>query len=152
MNIGELCSRELVTASADAPLADVARLLRDHHVGAVVITKSPLDRPVPVGIITDRDIVCAQLDRAADLFCLSAADVMTRDPLVLPAHTPLEAAISRLRERGVRRAPVVDESGGLVGLVSIDDLLAAVAESLIGLSRLVASQPRREEATRRSLQ
>lgn len=148
MTIGTVCSRDPVTAPADAPLAALARLMRDRHVGAIIVTKQPIDRPVPVGVVTDRDIVCAQIDRAADLFTLNAEDVMTRDPLVLTDTMSLAEGIERLRDRGVRRAPVVDNSGGLIGLVSIDDLFAAMAEDLMQLARLVARQPKREGAQR----
>lgn len=148
MTIGTVCSRDPVTAPANAPLAALARLMRDRHVGAIIVTGQPIDRAVPVGIVTDRDIVCAQIDRAADLFTLNAEDVMTRDPLVLTETMSLTEGIERLRDRGVRRAPVVDDSGGLVGLVSIDDLFAATAEDLIRLARLVARQPKRESARR----
>src|SRR5689334_20558856 len=71
MNVGQLCSRPGVTAPASSTLMDVAALMRDSNIGAVIITKSPLDRPVPVGVITDRDIVQAQLDRTADLSAIS---------------------------------------------------------------------------------
>lgn len=149
MTIGTVCSRNPVTAPSDAPLAALARLMHDRHVGAVIITKRPMDRPVPVGIVTDRDIVYAQIEKGADLFTLSAEDVMTRDPLVLTEQMSLDQGIERLRERGVRRAPVVDDSGGLVGLVSIDDLFSAMAEDLVRLARLVARQPKQEAAQRR---
>lgn len=150
MTIGKVCSRDPVTASSDAPLATLARLMLDRHVGAVIVTRQPIDRPVPVGIVTDRDIVQAQIRRSADLFTLNAEDVMTRDPLVLTEQTSIAQGIERLRERGVRRAPVIDDSGGLVGLVSIDDLFAALGEDLVRLARLVERQPKREAARRRS--
>lgn len=148
MTIGTVCSRDPVTAPANAPLAALARLMRDRHVGAIIVTRQPIDRPVPVGIVTDRDIVCAQIERGADLFTLNAEDVMTRDPLVLTETMSLTEGIERLRERGVRRAPVIDNSGGLIGLVSVDDLFAAAAEDLVQLARLLARQPKREGAQR----
>lgn len=149
MTIGTVCSRNPVTAPSDAPLTTLARLMHDRHVGAVIVTKAPIDRPVPVGIVTDRDIVHAQIRHDSDLATLRTEDVMTRDPLVLTEETPIGQGIERLRERGVRRAPVVDTSGGLVGLVSIDDLFAALAEDLSRLAHLVSRQPKREAAQRR---
>jgi CBS domain-containing protein len=53
MNIGALCNRDLVSIAASTPLYEVARLMCEHHVGAVVVTRSPMDQPVPVGMITD---------------------------------------------------------------------------------------------------
>lgn len=147
MKVGDVCSRNPVTVTPAATLAEVARLMRDRHVGAVVVTKAPLDQPVVVGIITDRDIACAQLDRRSDLASLSAGEVMTRDPFVLNEEESLSNAIERMRARGVRRAPVLSMHGALVGFVTTDDLLPIVARELVQLARVVSLQSRRE-ATR----
>lgn len=141
MNIGQICTRPAVTATAGASLAEVAELMRDRNVGAVVITKSPIDQPVPVGMITDRDIVQAQLERTADLSRLSAEQIMSRDPLVLREDTDVDEAIRHMRARGVRRAPVLTSNGTLVGLVSTDDLIARIAEDVVGLASVLAKQP-----------
>jgi len=146
MKIGQVCSRPVVSIPAGATLAEVAVLMREHHVGAVVVTKVTSDRPIPVGMITDRDIVAAQLEHTADLSRLSAEDTMSRDPLVLNVDLSLEDAIQRLRARGVRRAPVITATGALAGLVSTDDLLGQIARQLAGLARLVTEQPGREAA------
>jgi len=148
MKIGDICTRNPATVSTSATLAEVARLMKDRHIGAVIVTKAPLDRPVVTGIITDRDIACAQLDRRSDLASLSAEEVMTRNPLEINAEDSLDKAIARLRARGVRRAPVVSSSGALIGVISTDDLFAYVARELMLLARLVTLQPR-QEATRR---
>jgi CBS domain-containing protein len=144
MKIGDICTRNAITVSPAATLAEVARLMRDRNVGAVIVTKAPLDQPVAVGIITDRDIACTQLDRHCDLNSLSAADAMTRNPLVVNEEDSLSAAIGRMRDRGVRRAPVLSMHGALVGLVSTDDLLPIVARELVQLARVVSLQPRQE--------
>jgi CBS domain-containing protein len=99
---------------------------------------------VAVGIITDRDIACTQLDRRSDLNSLSAGEAMTRNPLLVNEDESLSAAVGRMRDRGVRRAPVVSMHGALVGLVSTDDLLPIVARELVQLARIVSLQPRQE--------
>jgi CBS domain-containing protein len=119
---------------------EVATLMRDRNVGAVIITKSSLDRPHTVGVITDRDIVQAQLDRTADLSAISAEQVMTRDPLEIVAESDIDEAIRCMRARGVRRAAVVGADSSLIGMVSIDDLIACVAEELVGLAAVLARQ------------
>lgn len=151
MNIGELCSRDLVCAPADARLEQVAKLMRDEHVGIVVITKAPADEPVAVGVITDRDIACTALESAADFAQLRAEQVMRRDPLVLSEEDTVESAIQRMRSRGVRRAPVVTARGLLVGLISTDDLITHVAAELTGLARLLEQQPGRERFRARTV-
>jgi CBS domain-containing protein len=144
VRIGELCSRDLVSVTADTPLMEVAKLMRDEHVGIVIVTKAPADEPVAAGVITDRDIARSLLDRPAGLAGIQAEKVMTRDPLVLDEAESVETAIQHLRDRGVRRAPVVTSHGQLVGLVSTDDLIAHIAGELSSLGRLLEQQPRRE--------
>lgn len=148
MNVGTLCSRGPVLVEAPTPLTDVAQLMFQHHVGAVIVTKSPLDRPVAVGMVTDRDITRAQLERECDLSQLTADSVMTRDPLVLCEDVPVEEAIGRLRARGVRRAPVVSAHGELIGVISVDDLIAEVARELSAFAHLLEMQPMLERLQR----
>jgi CBS domain-containing protein len=141
MTIGKLASKQVVSVAPSAPLSDVAKLLTQHHVGAVVVVKRPAERPEPIGIITDRDVVRALSGRAADLHSLTAEEVMSRGPLELPEGESVMEGIRRLRARGVRRAPVIDESGALVGVVSVDDLLFEVARELASLADLIKRQP-----------
>ena len=117
MNIGEICSRDLVSVTGATPVIEVAKTMRSEHVGIVVDVK---------------------------LAGLPAEKVMTPDPLVLSEAESVETAITRLRERGVRRAPVVTRHGQLIGLVSTDDLIAHLAGGLSGIARLLEQQPRRE--------
>lgn len=144
MQVGELCSREVYLARKDEPLADAAHHMRKRHVGSLVVVESGASAPKPIGMVTDRDIVCGQLARGADLFCLTVEDVMTRDPMVIPETDGLSAAIKRLVARGVRRAPVVNDAGELVGIISFDDLVPAVAEQLGSIAQLIGGQSRRE--------
>ena len=140
MNVGRMCTKPPVTSSASSTLMDVASLMRERNVGAVVITRAPLDRPVAVGMITDRDIVKAQLDHTAGLDSLSAENVMSPAPLEIAETAQLDEAIHLMHKRGVRRAPVVGSDGALVGTVSVDDLIASLAEELVGLASIVARQ------------
>jgi len=140
MVIGQICSKRVVSVPMSAPLSDVVVLMRSEHVGAVIVTKSPIDRPVAVGIVTDRDILRAQLDGTADLSRLSAGDVMTHDPLVVSEQSSVSEAIHALRKRGVRRAPVVGPHGELRGMISTDDLVTHVALDVMSLAGPLARQ------------
>lgn len=149
MNVGQIATKPVVTVAPAAPLQRAAELMCDRHVGSVVVTESLRDAPVVVGMITDRDVVRAQLERTADLSRLCVADVMRRDPLVLREQDPIAQAIRELQARGVRRAPVISASGTLTGVVSADDLIAQVAQELATLAQLLSQQQRRETASRR---
>jgi CBS domain-containing protein len=144
MNVGELCRRHIVSISGGAPLSEAARLMCEHQVGAVIVTAAPADGPIAVGMLTDRDIVRAQLDGAADLSQIRIADVMTREPLVLGEDERLDEAVSRMRARGVRRAPVIGAGGALTGVISFDDVLAHIGTSLAALARVSERQSRRK--------
>lgn len=144
MRVGELCSRDLVAVAPTTPLSEVARLMFERHVGAVVVVKSPMDQPAAIGLITDRDITRAQLARASELSQLLSEQVMSRDPLVLCEDDGVEEALERMRVRGVRRAPVTTAHGLLAGVISIDDLVAQLARELSALAHLLALQPTSE--------
>jgi CBS domain-containing protein len=141
MNVGQMCSRGVIHVSESATLQDVAVLMRDRHVGAVVVVTSPLDAPVPVGIITDRDIVRAQIEHASDLARLRAADAMTKDLLTLRVDQQLDDAIESMRARGVRRTPVLTAQGALFGFLATDDLVAETVRQLGTLAQLFQRQP-----------
>lgn len=144
MNVGQVCTRAVVSITRSAPLIEVAQLMCEHHVGAVVVVNSQGDSAAPIGILTDRDVVRAQLERVADLSRVQAGDVMTRNPLVVWEDESAGNAIRHMRARGVRRAPVISAGGTLVGLVSTDDLLCQVADEIFDLAHLAARQPREE--------
>jgi len=140
MNVGDICHRNVYLVKPGEGLADAAREMQRRRIGALVVV-TDLAAPVrPLGIVTDRDIVCGQLLRKADLRALTVADVMTSDPLTLPESSGISEAIAALRERGVRRAPVVNPAQDTVGIVTIDDLLPAVAAELNALARLIGTQ------------
>jgi len=142
MRIAEISSSPVFVAYAAQPLAAAAREMRTQGVGALVVVDPHDSQQRPLGIITDRDIVRGQVERASDLYCLAVGDVMTRDPLTVAADAGLSEAIRAMSARGVRRAPVVDRSGGLVGIVTLDDVLPAVARELNELAGITAQTER----------
>jgi CBS domain-containing protein len=144
MRIGELCTREVYLARREDPLATAAREMRRRHIGALVVVEARGKSVRPIGILTDRDIVCGQLVKGADLFCLNVGDVMTADPATVDEDDDLTRTIQRLAAAGVRRAPVVNSAGDLVGVISLDDLLPAVAHELSALAALIGTQSRVE--------
>lgn len=142
MIIGSVRTPNAVVTYPDQALAEAARLMRDHHIGALVVLDARDPRRQPQGILTDRDIVRGQLIKGADLHCLTVGDVMTRNPLVLRLSMSLSEGIEALKSRGVRRAPVVDDNGGLAGIVTLDDLLPALARNLQELAKIMGTQAR----------
>lgn len=148
MFIGEVCNREVVVVTRDASIAEAARLLRDYHVGDLVVIEETDDRRVPIGILTDRDIVVEVLAPGIATDTLTVGDVMSFDLLTAGEDDSIWDTLERMRVRGVRRVPVIDAQGSLVGIVSVDDLLDLLCEELTALARLIRSQQTHERQVR----
>ena len=144
MQVRDRYSPGAKVARPDQPLAEAVRTMLESHVGSLIVVESRGATRSPVGILTDRDVVRGQLRLSTDLFCLTVGDVMTPEPLTLRGSLGVTEAIEALRGRGVRRAPVVDEAGNLLGVITLDDLLPVVASELAELSALIGSQARHE--------
>jgi CBS domain-containing protein len=124
MNVGDICRRDVATVTANATLVDAARLLCDSGAEAIVAIASSASRPTAIGVVTDRDILRAMLDRGGDLSGLNVVDILSRRPLVLSEDEGLQDAVAKLQSRGVEYAPVVGPGGTLCGAISQRDLLA----------------------------
>jgi CBS domain-containing protein len=146
MNIGDIRSAQVVVTYPDQALAEAARSMRESHVGALVVVEADDSQRQPRGILTDRDIVRGQLRKGADLYCLTVGDVMSQDPLCLRTDMSLGEGLEAMNLRAVRRAPVVDRAGSLVGIVTLDDLLPAIAAELRSLAQLMGTQAHRSGA------
>jgi CBS domain-containing protein len=125
--------------------------MRDEHIGYIIVVEPRVasETVVPIGVLTDRDIVVAVVARDVNARFLRVEDVMTREPLVLGESETLENALREMRRRGVRRAPVIADSGQLVGVVSLDDLLAVLAGELQDVSWSIERGRQVEQALRR---
>lgn len=140
MTVGEICTRRVRVVEPNRPLAEAAREMCTHHIGALIVVEPGDEKRLPIGILTDRDILLGQLARSADLFCLTVGDVMTRNPLAVTADMSTFSAIQALNAISVRRAPVLDGVGALVGIVTLDDLLPVICARVAAVGSLLGSQ------------
>lgn len=138
--VGSLCSREVIFAAPSEPLRTAVQLMQAHRVGSVVVCEEVSGRRIPIGIVTDRDIALSLLHHGSDVGSIPLHRIMSTDPLVLFEDQDVSEALEFLRLRGVRRAPVVDATRSLVGIVSIDDLLGVIARQLADMARLIERQ------------
>ena len=148
MRIGEICVRDVITATRDTPVLEAARLMRSRHVGDVVVIETGKRGPVPVGIVTDRDIVVGIIAPRIDVSRLTLGDVMGRDLITVPEAQDVFETVEQMQRHGVRRLPVIDKEGSLFGIVSIDDLVQFLAIHLSELSRIVTRERRQEMEAR----
>lgn len=149
MNAGDICKRDVIVAYRDMPLAEAARLMRERHVGSLVVVVDRASERVPVGILTDRDITVAVVAKALDPRTLKVSDVMTSGVFAVREQDGPAEALRAMRENGVRRVPVVTHSGALAGILAIDDLLELMSDELIDFVRTFARERVRETRTRR---
>lgn len=149
MPLGEFCTREVVTASVDTSVYEAAQLMRHHHVGTVVVVQNRDGRELPVGIITDRDIVLEIVAPGLDPEVLTIGDIMLAELMTVKESVGLFEAIQQMRTMAVRRLPIVSDSGDLVGIVTLDDLLGLLSEELHALARMVTREQQKEIQTRR---
>lgn len=150
MSIGEYCCREIVAISPTDSVAQAARLMRDYHVGdLVLVERTDSEDIIPVGIITDRDIVLDLIaNDEGDLSRIAVGDFQRRELVTVSEQEDVLAVIAKMRRAGVRRLPVVDERGVLVGIIAADDLVGVLAEGLQQLAELTAYQGSQESSLR----
>ncbi|OFZ72566.1 MAG: hypothetical protein A2W04_06290 [Betaproteobacteria bacterium RBG_16_64_9] len=149
MNIGHFCTRYVVFAYPGTSLGEAAQLMRDHHVGSLVVAKEGDPGRAPIGIITDRDIVVEVLAAGVDYRPLTVGEVMSRELVTAREEESALDVLGVMRQRGIRRIPVVNAAGALTGIVTIDDLLAITAEELDHVVKAIAGGQYREVRTRR---
>ena len=140
MSIGDICTRDVVAADSATNLAEAARLMRDNHVGSLVVVDERNPRK-PVGIITDRDIVTKVVAGEVDARTLTIGEVVVGRPLTsVPEAEPVITAFRLMRHHGVRRLPVVNSAGELAGIVSFDDLLEVESATMDDLIATMAAE------------
>lgn len=149
MSIGEICNRKVVVMQREETIAEAAKLMRDQHVGSVLIVNEQDGKRVPIGIVTDRDLVVEVIAPELDPDAITVGDIMMTSFVVVKEDTGVSEAIQYMRAKGVRRLPVVDAEAKLLGIVTLDDLLILLAEELDALAKLVAREQQNEVVVRR---
>ncbi|MBA4176370.1 MAG: CBS domain-containing protein [Leptothrix sp. (in: Bacteria)] len=148
LSAGDLCTREVVVAHRDLALTEAARLMREHHVGCLVIVDETAEGRQPVGLLTDRDIITAVVARNIDLGTLCTGDVMSSSPVAARESDSLLDALAAMRRAGARRVPVVDDRSLLQGLLALDDVIETIGEQMSMLVQVLAAARQREPQRR----
>jgi CBS domain-containing protein len=148
MRIGKICTVQTIVCTLDESIQGAALLMRQHHVGDLVVVQLRDGEKIPVGILTDRDIVVSVIALGLDPASLEVGDVMSDDLLTTDESEDVYELIERMRVRGIRRVPVVNRDGALSGIVSADDLLEFLAQEMGELSRIASHQQSQERHAR----
>ncbi len=148
MPISEVCNREVVIVQSSETLQEAAKLMRQHHVGDVVVVEERGGARMPLGIITDRDLVIEVMAPKLNPSAIKAGEVISSELVTIREDAGLFEAIGYMRSKGVRRLPVVSGNGGLVGILTLDDLLELLSEELSELVKLVKYEQKKETMRR----
>ena len=150
MTIGDICNREVVFARKDESVLSAAVLMREHHVGSLVVVDESNGKRIPAGIVTDRDITVGVVALGLDPERTPLGDIIAPEIICAREDSGVAECVAMMRQKGLRRLPVVDAAGALVGLVAADDMLELLAEEMSGLAAIVTREQRREQAQRQA--
>ncbi|PTQ76332.1 CBS domain protein [Nitrosomonas oligotropha] len=144
MSAGEICNREVIVIQRDATIVEAAKLMRQFHVGALIVVEKRDGRQIPAGVVTDRDLVVEVLATELDAAVITVGDIMAAEVFTIKESTASHEAIEFMRRKTIRRLPVVDESGELTGILTLDDALQLLSEELLDLAKLVRYEQKKE--------
>lgn len=117
-----IMGKRVETISASASLHDLVNALNIHHVGALVV--SPDGKKIE-GIVSERDVVRAMPGRLNELADIRVRELMTADVITCTPDSSVASLMTVMTERRIRHVPVVDESGNLLSIISIGDVVKA---------------------------
>ena len=136
MGLSHCCREEVIAVTPDTPVIDVAKTMEQKNVGSVMVVEG--DRAV--GIITDRDLVVRIFAQGKSHEGLSARDVMTKDLVTLKDSTGIYEAIEQITDLGIRRMPLVDDTGRLVGIITLDDIIRLIGKEMSNIAKNLEKQ------------
>ena len=148
-DLREIGKRDVATIDHEASLGDAARLMRECHMGSVVVVREQEGKTIPIGILTDRDIVMSTTALGISPFDFLVADVMTEEVVTVQTNAPLTQVIELMKGHGIKRIPLVDEVGQLAGIITVADVIAFLSRELQALSQVYENQREMEKEKRR---
>jgi CBS-domain-containing membrane protein len=148
MTVGEICNREVVVILKHATILEAAQLMREFHVGDLIVVEEKVGKRIPVGIVTDRDIVLEVIAEEVDMCDVDVGDIMSEDLVTAEEKDDLIDTIKLMRTKGVRRVPVVDAASALVGILTVDDLIELFSEQVSDFAKIIVREQTREKARR----
>jgi len=148
--IASICNRSVAFTTRDTTVAAAAKLMRYGHIGSLVVVEQMNGgKRIPIGIVTDRDIVVEVIATGLDPAVITVGDIMESELVVGRESDSVLETLEIMRFKGVRRLPTVDREGQLVGIVTVDDLLEILAEQLNELATIVAREQSHEASARK---
>ena len=136
--------RRAVVTTEDETVFAAARLMRDEHVGCLVVVSEGRTGVIPVGMITDRDLTLKVLAQGADAQSTTVGQVMSTNVLSVLETAGIYETLEQLRKRGVRRVAVTDRDRCMVGVLTVDDILDFINDEMGSVIRLFRTEQMKE--------
>jgi CBS domain-containing protein len=146
MTAGEYCNREVMIVEPETSITEVSSLMREYHVGTLVVVDQAGNAPRPIGVITDRDLVIELLAQEVPADSVTIKDVINKELVCVTEQETLLNCIELMRSKGIRRLVVTNDNGTLQGILTADDALELIAEAVRNLSHLVGREIANEQA------
>jgi CBS domain-containing protein len=148
MLVGEYCNRDVAIVEKGCSVREAGRHMRTQHVGDLIVVEEHDGKRIPVGIVTDRDIVLEVIAKDVDLNAVAIGDVMSFELTTANEDDEVLETVKLMRAKGVRRVPVVDKQGALVGILAVDDLIELLQELVADIGSLIIREQKREQRKR----
>ena len=149
MLVKDVCTPDVVCCEPQTLARDAARLMRNRHVGDLVVVNELEGERVPLGVVTDRDLTVEVLGNGRDPATTIVADFVRQPVVIAHEEEDCSQVIDRMRQNGVRRVPVVDGRGAAIGIITLDDLLRVFVNEASALLEIMEAGENRERRTRR---
>ena len=152
MSVGSICNHNVATIDVDADMVEAAKRMRGAHVGDLVVTDHREGHTIPIGMITDRDIVVEVVAKGVDPDQVKVGETMSRDLVAVHDDSSIEYAIEyalrEMQRRGVRRVPVVNGSRELIGILAMDDAVGHLAVQFDHIAGAIRMEQYKESQAR----
>jgi len=140
MQVKEVMTANPACCTPDTPLPEVARMMVDNDCGEIPVVENKKSK-IPVGVVTDRDIVCRTVAKDKNPLELTAADCMSTSIVTVTPDTPVQECCRIMEEKQIRRVPVVDANGACCGIVALADLAREAKSGVAGEVVKEVSEP-----------
>lgn len=148
MTAGRYCNREVIVTAPETTATEAAQLMREYHVGDLVVVEKQRKENMPVGIVTDRDLVIEIMAQDLSPEVKQVKDIMSAHPVSVTESASLFDALEQMRGQGIRRLLVVNDQGGLEGILCADDVIELIAEISNDLAKLIRHEQLHEQQER----
>jgi CBS domain-containing protein len=148
LTAGDICKRKVTVGYRQTTLVAAAQLMREDHVGSVVVVEEDDGSRRVCGMVTDRDIVMSVVATGLQPEPLCLEDIMSEQLVTVAEGDAMPVVMRAMRDHGVRRLPVVDAHDELLGIVTMDDVLKILVRELNMLVGTMETSIRHEHARR----